>query len=105
MLAAPSTATDDSALRAAVESCGASLAGDVYGPQALRDDSGVSFERLRSGAVALLPEAGLHAWTGAERGRVLPSMNTDDAKTAAHSIALLASWAATQQPAQMEARS
>ena len=80
MLAAPSPVTDDSAVRAAVESCGAHIASDAYGPQAVRDDSGVSFERLRSGAVALLPDHGLLALTGDDRIRFLHSMTTQDAE-------------------------
>lgn len=80
MLAAPSSLTDDSAVRAAVQSCGASLAGDAYGPQAARDDSGLAFERLLSGAVAPLPDHGLLALTGDDRVRFLHSMTTQDAE-------------------------
>ncbi|MCL4182617.1 MAG: folate-binding protein, partial [Burkholderiaceae bacterium] len=78
MLAAPAPALDETALRAAIEACGARFASDEYGPQARREPPMVPLERLLAGAVALLPDHGLLELTGEDRVRFLHSMTTND---------------------------
>ena len=78
MLAASPTLADDGAARAAVETAGARFEIDPYGPQAVRDEAVPPFERLLSGAVALLPDHGLLSLVGDDRVRFLHSMTTND---------------------------
>jgi folate-binding protein YgfZ len=78
MPAAPASSLDDTALRAAIEGCGARFVIDDYGPQAQRESPVVSFERLSSGALALLPDHGLIELTGEERVRFLQALTTND---------------------------